>query len=312
MSTELFLYGRWHTKDSTVETPFQYHPFFRISRSNTSAVLFRILISNLYTGSKSHNAYNTRFSFTQTSHCNSNNLLVLSLIHRNTIISLLISNLYTGSKSHNAYNTRFLGLLKNSANSFHSFICSCHLPASFQSISAQNYWQTFYHQAHALWNSLPQQLRVLSSASPSNQQLSPLTVFFSILDYLLSGLTLWNSTRPDLHVIHTPFHFSFISTSFIALLFFIHDVVRVPEKYDRNNSFLSALWCTLNLPHSPIHYSSHLISSHVLLITHKPLFLIEEYIKLIILNNMILNINQDLLFTMWRWSFDRLTLIAWR
>ena len=140
--------------------------------------------------------------------------------------------------------------------------------------------RSFYHQAPALWNSLPQHLRALSSASPTQtNNLSPLTVFFSIpqttenlpfpsilssLDYLLSGLTLWNSTRPDLNVIHTPFHFSFISTSFIALLFFlIHDVVSVLEKADRN-SFLSALWCTLNLPHSlTLLISPHFITCFV-------------------------------------------------
>ena len=92
--------------------------------------------------------------------------------------------------------------------------------------------RSFYHQAPALWNSLPHYLRALSSTSSTQtNNLSPLTVFLSIpqttqnlpfpsilssLDYLLPGLTLWNSTRPDLHVIHIPFHFSFISTSFIA------------------------------------------------------------------------------------------------
>ena len=126
----------------------------------------------------------------------------------------------------------------------------------------------------------------------SNQQLSLFTVFLSIpqttenltfpsilssLDYLLSRLTLWNSNRTDLHVIHTPFHFSFISTSSRSYFFFIHDVLSVPEKADRN-PFLSALWCTLYLPHS----LTLLISPHsitCLLITHQPLFLIEDYIK---------------------------------
>ena len=92
--------------------------------------------------------------------------------------------------------------------------------------------RSFYHQAPALWNSLPQHLRALSPTSPTQTNNSLLShVFLSIpqttenlpfpsilssLDYPLSGLTLWNSTRPDLYVIHTPFHFSFISTSFIA------------------------------------------------------------------------------------------------
>ena len=77
-------------------------------------------------------------------------------------------------------------------------------------------------------------------------------------------LLLLLSTRPDLNVIHTPFHFSFISTSLIALLFFlIHDVVSVPEKADRN-LFLSALWCTLNLPHSlTLLISPHFITCFV-------------------------------------------------
>ena len=109
-------------------------------------------------------------------------------------------------------------------------------PASFQSISAQNYWQILLP---------PSSCSLEFTTSPSacsffnitySNQLSPLTVFLSIpqttqnlpfpsilssLDYLLPGLTLWNSTRPDLHVIHTPFHFSFINTSFIAWLFFL-------------------------------------------------------------------------------------------
>ena len=34
----------------------------------------------------------------------------------------------------------------------------------------------------------------------------------------------------------------------LTIFFVIHDVVSVPEKADRNE-FLSALWCTLNLPH---------------------------------------------------------------
>ena len=96
--------------------------------------------------------------------------------------------------------------------------------------------RSFYHQAPALWKfTAPTSACSFFSLTYSNQQPSPLTVFFSIpqttenlpfpsilssLDYLLSGLTLWNSTRPDLHVIHIPFHFSFISISFIALLFF--------------------------------------------------------------------------------------------
>ena len=86
--------------------------------------------------------------------------------------------------------------------------------------------RSFYHQAPALWNSLPKHLHTCSSMSPqySNQLFSPFPVFLSIpqttenlpfpsilssLDYLLPGLTLWNSTRPDTYL-------SFISTSFIA------------------------------------------------------------------------------------------------
>ena len=46
-------------------------------------------------------------------------------------------------------------------------------------------------------------------------------------------------------------------------IFFIHDVVSVPEKADRN-SFLSALWCTLNLPHSlTLLISPHFITCFV-------------------------------------------------
>ena len=107
---------------------------------------------------------------------------------------------------------------------------------SFQSISAQNYWQILLPPSPcSLEFTAPTSACSFFSVTYSNQQPSPLTVSFSIpqttenlpfpsilssLDYLLSGLTLWNSTRPDLHVIHTPFHFSFISTSFITLLFF--------------------------------------------------------------------------------------------
>ena len=74
-------------------------------------------------------------------------------------------------------------------------------------------------------------------------KLSPLTVFLSIpqttenlpfpsilssLDHLLPGLTLWNSTQPELHVTHTPFHLSFISFSFIAyfILYMMSTVYR--------------------------------------------------------------------------------------
>ena len=80
--------------------------------------------------------------------------------------------------------------------------------------------RSFYHQAPALLEFTPQHLLALSSTSPTQTNYSPLTVFLSIpqtienlpfpsnlssLDYLLSGLTLWNSTRPDLPVIHTSF-----------------------------------------------------------------------------------------------------------
>ena len=147
----------------------------------------------------------------------------------------------------------------NSAKSFHSFIRSCHPPASFQSISAQNYWQILLPRAPALWNSLPEHLRALSSTSPSqaNYSLSfhclPLNSTnnwkptFSF-NPILSGLTRLNSTRLDLPVIHTPFYFSFISTSFIAWVFLFYTGFR--KCTGIRISFLSALWCTVNLPHS--------------------------------------------------------------
>ena len=77
--------------------------------------------------------------------------------------------------------------------------------------------RSFYHQAPALWNSLPKHLHALSSISPTQTNYSLLSLFppptqfhknlpfpsiLSSLDHLLSGLTLWNWTRPDLHVIH--------------------------------------------------------------------------------------------------------------
>ena len=60
--------------------------------------------------SKSHNAYNTKLSLTNTSHFNSNSLFLFLIFSKFT-------------------------------NSFHSLICSCLSRTSFQSISPQNYWQ---------------------------------------------------------------------------------------------------------------------------------------------------------------------------
>ena len=60
-------------------------------------------------------------------------------------------------------------------------------------------------------------------------------------------------------------HFIFHSSAHRSLrcYFFIHDVVSVPEKANRN-SFLSALWCTLNLPHSlTLLISPHFITCFV-------------------------------------------------
>ena len=86
----------------------------------------------------------------------------------------------------------------------------------------------------------------------------------STLDYFLSRLTVWNSTRPDLYVIQTPFHFQFISTSFIALLFLLYTWYRQCTGISWQNSFLSALWCTLNLPHSlTLLISPHFITRFV-------------------------------------------------
>ena len=62
----------------------------------------------------------------------------------------------------------------------------------------------FYHQAPALWNSLPKHLHTLSSTSPTQTNYSllsipqttenlPLPSILSSLDHLFSGLTLWNS-----------------------------------------------------------------------------------------------------------------------
>ena len=83
--------------------------------------------------------------------------------------------------------------------------------------------RSFYHQAPALWNSLPKHLRALSSTSPTQTNYSllslsstqfhkqlknlPFPSVLSSLDHLLSGLTLWNSTWPDLHVNHTSIPF---------------------------------------------------------------------------------------------------------
>ena len=109
---------------------------------------------------------------------------MLSLKHLNTIISLLISNLSTGSKSHNAYSTKFslsltykslqfkqpssiLDLLKiqptHSTRS--SAVVTLQRPSNPSRLKITD--RSFYRQAPALWNSLPQHLRALSSASPT-------------------------------------------------------------------------------------------------------------------------------------------------
>ena len=82
----------------------------------------------------------------------------------------------------------------------------------------------------------------------------PFPSILSSLDYLLSGLTLWIDTLEldsAWFTCHSHSISFFIHQHFIhhVAIFFIHDVVSVPEKADRS-SFLSALWCTLNLPHS--------------------------------------------------------------
>ena len=52
--------------------------------------IISLLISNLSTGSKSHNAYNTKFSLSHTSHCNSNSLLLfLIFLKFNQLIPLV-------------------------------------------------------------------------------------------------------------------------------------------------------------------------------------------------------------------------------
>ena len=108
--------------------------------------------------------------------------MVLSLKHLNTIISLLISNLSTGSKSHNAYNTKFsltykslqfkqpsyiLDLLKiqptHSTRS--SALVTLQRPSSPSRLKITD--RSFYYQAPAIWHSLSQHLRALSSASPT-------------------------------------------------------------------------------------------------------------------------------------------------
>ena len=63
-----------------------------------------------------------------------------------------------------------------SANSFPSFIRSCHPPTSFQSLSTKNFDRSLYHQAPALWNSLRKHLFVHSSMSPTQINYSLLSL----------------------------------------------------------------------------------------------------------------------------------------
>ena len=107
---------------------------------------------------------------------------MLSLKHLNTIISLLISNPFTGSKSHNAYNTKFsltnkslqfkqpssiLDLLKiqPTYSTRSSAVVTLQRPSNPSRLKITD--KSFYHPAPALWNSLPQHLHALSSASPT-------------------------------------------------------------------------------------------------------------------------------------------------
>ena len=59
-----------------------------------------------------------------------------------------------------------------SINSLPSFICSCHPPTSSNPSRLKIIDCSFYHQAPALWNSLPQHLRALSSTSPAQTSYS--------------------------------------------------------------------------------------------------------------------------------------------
>ena len=111
-------------------------------------------------------------------------------------LSLLISNLSTSSKSHNSYNTKFslsychchrchiCHLNSNSLLLFKiflkfsqlipKFIHSCHPPTSFQSISAQNYWQIILPPSScSLEFTAPTSACSFFSITYSNQLFSP-------------------------------------------------------------------------------------------------------------------------------------------
>ena len=162
---------------------------------------------------------------------------MLSLKHLNTIISLLPSNnLSTGSKSHNAFNINFSLSCTYKSLQFKQpssildllEIQPTHSTRSSAVVTLQRSsnpsWlkitdRSFNHQAPALWNSLPQHMRALSSMSPTQTNYSYLSLsssqfhkqlkiisFNPILPRLsspLPWLTLWNSTWPDLNVVHT-------------------------------------------------------------------------------------------------------------
>ena len=118
-------------------------------------------------------------------------LLVLSLKPLNTIISLLTSNLPTGTKSHNAYYNEKYPLTHKSLqfkqpssiidlkiqpthSTRSSAVVTLQRPSNPSRLKITD--RSFYHQAPALWNSLPKHLRALSSTLPTQTNNSLLSL----------------------------------------------------------------------------------------------------------------------------------------
>ena len=215
--------------------------------------IISLLTSNLSTGSKSHNECNTKFSLTYKSlqfkqPSSILNLLKLQPTHSTRSLCLRLAHSFLPGSCYILAHVQMLRFLLTYLLSY--FIHSCHPPMSFQSISAQNYWQILLPKLLLSGIYCPiifLQYNNNNNNNNNNIQISillyllkPTTLFSHCLPLNSTNnswkptfsfntilprpspprLTLWNSTQPDLNVIHTPFHLSFISTSFIVFSFY--------------------------------------------------------------------------------------------
>ena len=111
-SAKFFIFHSPAFQDTSCNSTFHFHIPFRLDSKivafqNNNTGDYKINYCNsLFLNLNCQQTNRLQLILRYSTDYNLTLLLVLSLKHLNTIISLLISNLSTGSKSHNAYNTK--------------------------------------------------------------------------------------------------------------------------------------------------------------------------------------------------------------